>query len=119
VLTFSYGAPVAQLDRASAYEAECRVFESPQAHHYLAMFLVYVLENETTLKHYTGYTSDLTQRVGQHNHGVTKSTKNRGTWKLISHEEFTTRAEAMAREKFLKSGRGRQELKELLLKKRL
>jgi putative endonuclease len=83
------------------------------------MFFVYVLENEITLKHYTGFTSDLTQRVGQHNHGVTKSTKNRGTWKLVHHEEFATRSEAMTREKFLKSGKGRQELNELLAKQRV
>src|SRR5262249_24300808 len=71
------------------------------------MFFVYVLENESRKRHYTGFTADLTQRVGQHNHGVTKSTKNRGTWKQVYSEEYATRAEAMRREKFLKSGRGR------------
>src|SRR5271155_5395130 len=47
------------------------------------MYFVYVLENTATRKHYTGFTTDLTQRVGQHNSGVTKSTKNRGKWVLL------------------------------------
>ncbi len=78
------------------------------------MFLVYVLRNQTSGRLYTGYTSDLVQRVGQHNHGIAKSTKNRGLWELVYREEFKTRVEAMRREKYLKTGRGREELKGLL-----
>jgi putative endonuclease len=78
------------------------------------MYFVYVLENTATKKHYTGFTTDLTQRVGQHNSGVTKSTKNRGKWVLLYSEEFTTRSEAMRRERFLKSGQGREELRRIL-----
>ena len=77
------------------------------------MFFVYVLRNETG-RHYTGFTSDLVQRLGQHNSGVTRSTKNRGSWAVIYQEEHATRAEAMRREKFLKSGQGREELKRIL-----
>jgi putative endonuclease len=78
------------------------------------MFHVYVLRNVRTGRLYTGFTSDLTQRIGQHNHGITKSTRNRGSWELVYQEEFATRAEAMRRERFLKSGQGREELKKLL-----
>ena len=35
-------------------------------------------------------------------------------WKVIYHEEFPTRAEAMQKEKWLKSGAGRKELKKIL-----
>ncbi|MGH9863290.1 MAG: GIY-YIG nuclease family protein, partial [Candidatus Acidiferrales bacterium] len=42
------------------------------------MYFVYVLRSCTTDRHYVGYTSDLVQRLGQHNSGITKSTKNRG-----------------------------------------
>jgi putative endonuclease len=79
------------------------------------MFHVYVLRSETTGRFYTGFTSDLTQRLGQHNSGLTKSTKGRGPWKLMHQEAFATRAEAMNRERFLKSGQGRGELKGLLV----
>jgi putative endonuclease len=107
-------APVAQLDRASGYEPEGREFESLRAHHFVAMFHVYVLQSENTGRHYLGHTSDLTQRLGQHNNGITKSTKNRGPWKLIYQENFPTKVDAMKRERFLKSGQGREELKQLL-----
>ena len=80
------------------------------------MFWVYVLRNALTARLYTGYTSDLTQRLGQHNHGVTKSTKNRGIWELVHSEVFHSRSAAMRREKFLESGKGREELKNLLAK---
>ena len=78
------------------------------------MYFVYVLINTSTRKHYTGFTSDLTQRVGQHNSGITKSTKNRGIWELLYSERFATRSEAMRRERFLKTGQGREELKRIL-----
>jgi putative endonuclease len=78
------------------------------------MYFVYVLRNQATKHHYTGHTSDLVQRIGQHNHGVIKSTKNRGSWDLVYQEEFATRAEAMRREKYLKSGKGREELRSKL-----
>jgi putative endonuclease len=78
------------------------------------MFFVYILRSEATHRLYTGYTADLTQRLGQHDEGLTKSTKNRGPWKLVHSEQFATRAEAMRREKFLKSGQGRDELRRIL-----
>ena len=81
------------------------------------MFFVYILRNQASRRHYTGYTTDLTQRLGQHNHGITKSTKSRGTWELIYKESFETKSEAIRREKFLKSGRGREELRRLLNEK--
>jgi putative endonuclease len=78
------------------------------------MFHTYVLQSEATGRLYVGYGSDLVQRLGQHNNGITKSTKNRGPWKLVHQESFGTRSEAMRRERFLKSGQGREELKRTL-----
>jgi putative endonuclease len=78
------------------------------------MYFVYILESEATRKHYVGFCEDLVQRVGQHNAGITKSTKNRGPWKLVRHESYVSRSEAMKRERFLKSGQGREQLKGLL-----
>ena len=78
------------------------------------MYFVYVLRNQGTGRHYTGYCVDPVQRLGQHNAGVTKSTKNRGPWELVYQEAFGTRSEAMRRERFLKSGKGREELKRLI-----
>ena len=107
-------APVAQLDRASGYEPEGREFESLRAHHIIAMFHVYVLQSVSTGRYYAGYASDLTQRLGRHDNGITKSTKNRGPWMLVYQESFPTKLDVMRRERFLKTGQGREELKQLL-----
>jgi len=82
------------------------------------MFCVYVLQSETTDCYYTGFTTDIEHRVGQHNAGVTKSTKNRGPWKLVHKEQYDSRAAAMRREKFLKSGKGREQIAQLIAKGR-
>ncbi len=78
------------------------------------MFFVYVLRSQTSGRLYTGHTSDITQRFGQHNAGITKSTKSRGPWRLVHQEEFRTRVDAIRRERFLKSGQGREELRRIL-----
>src|SRR5580658_7196636 len=74
------------------------------------MFYVYVLRSESTDRHYTGFCQDIEQRVAQHNAGISKSTKGRGPWTLLYSESFPSRSEALRRERFLKSGKGREEL---------
>ena len=78
------------------------------------MFFVYVLQNTSSGGSYTGHTSDLEKRLSKHNAGRSRSTKNCGPWKLVHREPFATRAEAMRRERELKTGKGRDELKRLL-----
>ncbi|MBZ5695606.1 MAG: GIY-YIG nuclease family protein [Acidobacteriia bacterium] len=78
------------------------------------MFFVYVLQSDSTGKHYVGSCQDVIQRVGQHNSGLTKSTKNRGPWSLVHQEVFSTRSAAVRRERFFKSGQGREQLKRML-----
>ena len=78
------------------------------------MYFVYVLQSLKDGKHYTGSTSDLDRRLRQHNAGTTESTKRRRPFELIYHEEYLTKIEAEEREQFLKSGKGREELKQLL-----
>ena len=76
------------------------------------MYFVYVVVSESTGKRYTGQTSDLDRRLSEHNsveHNIRKHTsRNQGPWKLIYSEEYSTQVEAMHREKWLKSGIGRQ-----------
>jgi len=50
----------------------------------------------------------------EHNAGKCRYTKGRMPWKLIYTETYNTRAEAMKREKFLKSGQGRKYLNSIL-----
>ena len=83
-------------------------------------YWVYVLQNEITGKLYKGQTSDLQSRLNRHNaheSGSMRYTyKQKGSWRLIHSEEYPTRSEAMKREKFLKSGRGREWIDRNILK---
>ena len=76
-------------------------------------FYIYVIQDENG-RRYTGQTSDLHRRLSEHNSGMNFSTKRGKNWKLIYSEEFSTRSEAMARESFLKTGAGRDFLKNRL-----
>ncbi|EKE11911.1 MAG: Excinuclease ABC C subunit protein [uncultured bacterium] len=77
------------------------------------MFFVYIIENINGKK-YTGYTSNLYDRLAMHN-DVSKeksrfhrTTYNKGPWKIIFQREFETREEALRFEIFLKTGKGRE-----------
>lgn len=72
------------------------------------MFSVYVIYSKTFKLKYTGYTEDIERRLFEHNNGLLgKFTKNKGPWELIHKVDFNTRSEAIAHEKYLKSGKGR------------
>ena len=70
-------------------------------------FYVYVLWSEKTGRYYTGQTNNLDRRVFQHNSGFEKSTKHGAPWKLVYFEVLESRTEAIKRERFLKTGKGR------------
>lgn len=66
------------------------------------MYYVYILEcNDGTL--YTGYTSNVENRVKQHNKGIgAKYTRGRVPCRLVYVEEFQTKSDAMSREWYIK-----------------
>ncbi len=76
-------------------------------------FTVYVLESEAGHR-YTGYTPNLERRLEEHNSGTTHSTKHAKNWKVVYTEDYSTRGEAMKREKYLKTGAGRDFLSRTL-----
>jgi len=78
------------------------------------MFHVYVLQSARDGSHYVGSCCNITRRLGEHNSGTSSYTKGRRPWNVIYTEQFGTRSEAMKRERFLKSGKGRIELKAIL-----
>jgi putative endonuclease len=61
-------------------------------------------------------TNNLERRFNEHNNGKNKSTKAYVPWQLIYVEGFETRIEARKREKYLKSGIGREFIKEIVKK---
>ena len=73
------------------------------------MYTVYVIFSEKYQKIYTGFTSNINQRLLAHNELETKGyTPKYRPWKLIYNEEFVLKSEAMKREKQLKSAKGRE-----------
>ena len=73
------------------------------------MFSVYVLYSESYNKIYIGQTIDLSRRLVEHNNGTFAGyTKKFIPWKIIYTEVYGTRSEAFAREKQLKSQKGRE-----------
>jgi len=62
-------------------------------------------------KFYTGFTHDLKDRLSRHERGEVISTASRRPLKLIHYEYFINEDDGKAREIFLKSGFGRQQLK--------
>ncbi len=69
----------------------------------VCMFFVYVIISLKTGRLYIGQTDNLQRRLAQHNNGEVRSTKSFRPWKLIYRQKFSTRREAMQREKYLKS----------------
>jgi putative endonuclease len=75
------------------------------------MYFVYVIRSLKDGRFYVGITSQVENRVHEHNVGKTKSTKGYRPWELILIEEFPTRLEARAREIYLKGGSGKEYIK--------
>lgn len=75
------------------------------------MYYVYVLFSHHDRKLYIGFTNNLKQRFHRHVSGYVHSTKYRRPLSLIYYEAYGTRSEAKQRERYLKGGNGRQQLK--------
>jgi putative endonuclease len=76
------------------------------------MWYVYVLYSPSSTKTYTGFTNNVERRLMEHN--VTEATGftlRYRPWTLMHSEPFESKADAIKREKFLKSGKGRELIK--------
>ena len=79
-------------------------------------YYVYVIKSIEGYK-YTGMMEDLELRMNQHNDKTLSFWTKRGTdWKLIYKENYNKKTEALKREKWLKSGVGREYLQKKLSK---
>lgn len=77
-------------------------------------YYVYILLSLKDKRFYVGFTNNLKNRLQQHARGEVRSTKNRRSLKLIHYEYFIDKQDAMAREVFLKSGFGRDQMRKSL-----
>ena len=77
------------------------------------MYYLYILRFVETGRFYIGQTQNLEKRLLKHQQGKTKSVKNRGEFEVMHVETFPTRAQAMRREKQIKSYKGGQAFEKL------
>lgn len=75
------------------------------------MYYIYVLQSEKDRNFYIGYTTDLKKRLKLHKDGSVKSTKNRGSLKLVYYESCLNQKDALKREKYLKTNYGKRYIK--------
>ena len=78
------------------------------------MWSTYILYSEKIDRYYVGYTDDLQIRLTRHNSGWGKYTKRGIPWKLVYHETFITKSEAIARESKIKKKKSRKYIKYLI-----
>ena len=70
------------------------------------MHCVYVLRSLKDSGFYIGYSANLRKRFSEHVTGGSFATSHRRAWKLIYYEAYLERDDALARERYVKSGSG-------------
>jgi len=78
------------------------------------MNYIYILQSKVDGRLYTGFTTNLTKRFIEHNQGLSRSTKSKRPWNLIYYESYLDIRDARVREKYLKTGWGRNYIKKTL-----
>ncbi|HMQ79601.1 MAG TPA: GIY-YIG nuclease family protein, partial [Ignavibacteria bacterium] len=78
------------------------------------MYFVYILFSLKDMKRYTGYTENISMRLQEHNNGLVRSTRNRRPLILIYKETYPQKKDAMERERFFKTGKGREFLNSVI-----
>lgn len=78
------------------------------------MQYVYILQSDKDKELYVGCTQDLKNRLILHNAKKVLATKHRTPFKIIYYEAFLNKRDAFARERFFKTGWGRNQLSRIL-----
>lgn len=77
----------------------------------MKFYYTYVLHSLKDDNYYTGYTSNLKERLKQHNDGEVRSTQYRRPLELVYFEACRNMSDALHREKYLKTAYGKRYLK--------
>jgi len=77
------------------------------------MYYAYVLKSIKFDWYYKGLTDNVNRRFDEHNNGLVKKTKHYAPFNLVHVEILETQKLARMMEKYLKSGFGREIIKEI------
>jgi putative endonuclease len=80
----------------------------------MATYFVYILQSEKDGSYYVGHTATLEKRIDRHNEGGGRYTRGKVPWKLIYHEAFNSKGEAMKREREIKRRKDRNYISKLV-----
>ena len=78
------------------------------------MYYVYLLRSRSSGKIYTGYSKNLKNRIKTHLSKGVHTTKRMGKLDLIFYEAYKSDKDAKRREKYLKTTKGKRNLKLML-----
>jgi len=78
------------------------------------MHYVYVLKSLLDLKLYIGRSDDLKRRISEHMDGKVRATKHRRPLKLVFYEAYANKKDAIRREKYFKTTKGKTTLRIML-----
>ena len=79
------------------------------------MITLYVIKSEKNGELYVGICKDLERRIKEHGQGKNRYTKGLKPWSLVLTEKYPDWVTASAREKYYKSGYGKEKLKTQLV----
>ncbi|WP_115123723.1 GIY-YIG nuclease family protein [Marinirhabdus gelatinilytica] len=78
-------------------------------------FFTYILFSKTLDRYYVGHTGDvLDERIRKHNSNHKGYTGRASDWKLQYFEVYSTKEEAYARERYIKSRKSKKYLEKLI-----
>jgi putative endonuclease len=80
-------------------------------------YFVYILRSMKNGRLYTGSTDNVDKRLGEHNEGHNAAARYTRPYSLLHVERFPSRIEAVQRERYLKTGKGRRDLEQILSSK--
>lgn len=80
----------------------------------MQFYYVYVLYSHKDRKFYIGFTENLKKRFVEHQQGKVPSTTPRLPVELIFYEAYRNKYDALRREKYLKSSKGKTTLQSML-----
>ncbi|PIZ98742.1 MAG: excinuclease ABC subunit C [Candidatus Komeilibacteria bacterium CG_4_10_14_0_2_um_filter_37_10] len=75
---------------------------------------VYILQSLKDKLFYIGFTSNLNRRLNEHRSGRNKSTSRRLPLKLIFFEAYLNKHDALRRESYFKTNKGKVTLRQML-----
>jgi putative endonuclease len=80
---------------------------------YMKFYFTYILLSLKDKKFYIGFTNSIKRRLLEHNAGLNKSTIKRRPLKLIFFEAFLNKKDAIRREKYFKTSKGKTTIKQM------